>query len=133
MRNMQTTEELIIGTVVILFFIWRFARTHQLYRYSLKVLQGALTPTTFRPSFSRAFFNQVLIGNRNVDPKSFLLRALVYVSVALILLPFKDYAPWLYWLTIFLIILYVPWCISHGIILRQQIEKLRISTAGSNS
>lgn len=111
---MQISEESVFATIVILFFIWRFARTHQLYRYSLKVLRGHMEPTQFKPSFSTDFLNKVLLGNRSVEPNSFFLRALVFVSVALVLLPFRDYAPELYWIVTFLIVLYVPWCVGHG-------------------
>jgi hypothetical protein len=125
---MQTLGETVIGIVVVVFFIWRFARTRQLYRYSLKVLKGQVTPTEFKPSLSREFFNKALLGNRNAEPKQFILRALVFVVIAVILLPFKDYAPTLYWMTVFLIILYGPWCIIHGISLRQKREHIRLQS-----
>ncbi|NHJ14197.1 MAG: hypothetical protein EAX95_11005 [Candidatus Thorarchaeota archaeon] len=87
----------LIGFSVIVFFIWRFARTHQLYRFSKSVLRDQANSTSIKPSFSREFASQALLGNRRVEPKSFFVRPLVYVLVALVLFPFKDYAPELYW------------------------------------
>ncbi len=117
---MQTSEEIMIGAAVVIFFIWRFARTHQLYRYSLKVLREQVESGPFKPSFSRDFLNGALLGNRSVEPNSFFIRALVFVFIALILLPFRDYAPVLYWIVTFLIVLYVPWCVGHGLMLRKR-------------
>jgi hypothetical protein len=117
------SEEAIIflEAAVILFFIWRFARTHQLYRFSQRVLRGLEAPVQVKPSLSREFFNQAFLGNRNVEPDSFFVRALVFVAIALVLLPFKDYAPELYWIVVFLIVLYVPWCVGHGVLLRKRV------------
>ncbi|MGD9397648.1 MAG: hypothetical protein PVJ05_14530 [Candidatus Thorarchaeota archaeon] len=114
---MQLEEGTMIGIAVVVFFIWRFARTHQLYRYSLRVARGQIESTQFRPSFSRNFLNGALLGNRSVDSNSFFVRGLVYAVVALILLPFRDYAPELYWIVTILIIFYVPWCFCHGFLL----------------
>jgi len=111
----------LIGAAVILFFIWRFLRTYQLYRFSLRVLRGVEESAKVKPSFSRKFFNQAILGNRSVEPSSFFVRAFVFVAIALILLPFRDYAPDLYWIVVFLIVLYVPWCVGHGILLRKEI------------
>jgi hypothetical protein len=115
-------EEIItfIGAAVILFFIWRFVRTHRLYRFSQRVLRGLEESVQVKPSLSREFFDQTVLGNRNVKPNSFFVRAFVFAAVALILLPFRDYAPDLYWIVVFLIILYVPWCVGHGILLRRE-------------
>ena len=110
----------LLGFAVILFFIWRFLRTHQLYRFSKKVLEGQAESVSFEVSLSREFAGQVFLGNRNVEPKSFFARPLVYSVIALILWPFKDYAPNLYWIIVFLVILYTPWCLVHGILLRGQ-------------
>jgi len=74
-------------------------------------------------SVSRDFFEQVFIGNRNVEPNSFYVRAFVFATVALVLLPFRSYAPELYSLVFLLIILYIPWCVSHGLLLRRAVSK----------
>jgi len=116
----QTTTAL-FASAVILFFIWRFARTHQLYRFSQRVLRGLIEPITIKPAFSREFISHALLGNRNIEPKSFYIRGFVYVVVAFVLLPFKDYTPDLYWLVVILIILYVPWCLIHGILLKREV------------
>ena len=105
---MQTSEEIMAGAVVVIFFIWRFARTHQLYRYSLRVLREHVEPSHFKPSLSSNFLNGALLGNRRVEPNSFFIRALVFVVIALVLLPFRNYSPSLYWIVTFLIVLYVP-------------------------
>lgn len=114
------TEETLFGIVVVLFFIWRFARTHQLYRYSLKTLKEGVEPTKIEISFSREFFDKVLLGNRDAKPSSFMIRAMVFLVVALVLFPFRNYAPELYWVVSFLIVLYVPWCVGHGLLLRSK-------------
>jgi hypothetical protein len=114
---------ILIGAAVILFFIWRFTRTYQLYRFSLKVLTEHIERAPFKPSVSTDFFNEVLLGNRSVEPKSFFIRAFVFVVIALVLLPFKDYAPDLYWIVLVLIILYVPWCAIFGVLLKREVVK----------
>ena len=116
MSEITTT---LFGIAVILFFIWRFARTHQLYRFSLRVLRGQAETTPFKLSFSRDFLTKVVLGNRHAEPSSFFVRAVVYVAIAIILLPFRDYAPELYWIVSILIILYVPWCVIHGVLLKK--------------
>jgi hypothetical protein len=37
------------------------------------------------------------------------------------LIPFKNYEPPLYLLFVVLIVLYVPWCIAHGLMLKKNI------------
>jgi hypothetical protein len=113
----------VFGVVIICFFVWRFARTHQLYRFSLKVFKGQANPVQVKPSISRDFLNQALLGNRNVEPNSFHIRALVFAIIALILLPFKDYVLDLYWIVPIIIILYVPWCVVHGVLLKRKATK----------
>jgi hypothetical protein len=113
----------LFGAVIIFFFIWRFVRTHQLYRFSRRVLKGYEEPVQVKPSISRDFLNHALLGNRNVEPNSFHVRAIVFVAIALVLFPFKDYAPDLYWIITFLIILYVPWCVIHGLLLKRETIK----------
>ena len=120
---MSDETAVFFGIAVVFFFIWRFARTHQLYRFSLKVLKGHVEPVQVKPFVSRNFLNLALLGNRNVEPNSFYIRALVFVAIALVLLPFKDYAPDLYWIVCFLIILYVPWCMIHGFLLKREAIK----------
>jgi hypothetical protein len=119
---MSHETTMLFGAAVVLFFLWRFARTHQLYRFSIKVKRGQVEPTPFAMSVSRDFFEQVFLGNRSVEVNSFYVRASVFAAVALLLLPFRSYAPELYWLVCLLIILYVPWCVSHGLLLRRAVS-----------
>jgi hypothetical protein len=118
----------LIGAAVIVFFVWRFIRTHMLYRYSLRVMRGLEEPTQVKPSLSKDF-GQAILGNRSAEPKSFLIRALVFVIIALVLLPFRDYAPDIYWIVVILIILYVPWCVGHGFLLRKERNNWQGSSA----
>jgi len=120
---MSDESTVFLGAAVILFFLWRFARTHQLYRFSLRVKRGQIEPTPFVLSVSRESFEQALIGNRNVEPNSFYVRALVFATVAFVLLPFRSYSPELYSLVVLLILLYIPWCVSHGLLLRRAVSK----------
>jgi hypothetical protein len=110
----------LFGAAVILLFIWRFIRTRKLFTYSRTVLRGLEEPNHVRPSFSPGFFDQAVLGNRNVEPNSFFIRAFVFVAIALILLPFRDYAPEIYWIVVVLIALYVPWCVGHGFLLKKE-------------
>jgi hypothetical protein len=116
-------RRIMVSAVVTLFFIWRFMRTHNLYRYSFKVIRGKMEPIRTNPSVSGDFFKMVLLRNRNVEPTSFYVRALVFASIALALLPFRDYTPTLYWTATFLIILYIPWCVGHGLLLKKEEKK----------
>lgn len=50
---------------------------------------------------------------------TFFIRGFVYLAIALILLPFRNYIPVLYWLG-FLIVLYVAWCLIHGFCLNEK-------------
>jgi hypothetical protein len=110
----------LIGAAVVIFFIWRFIRTHKLYRFSLEVLKGRKESTHVRPSFSKEFFDQAVLGNRDVKPNSFFIRAVVFVAIALVLLPFRDYAPDLYFIVVIMIVMYVPWCFGHGFLLKKE-------------
>jgi hypothetical protein len=108
-------ERSYLGIVVVLVFIWRFARTRQLYLTSLQVQAGGSEPVPFRPRDLRSFVHQALLGRRSVKPISFLIRASVFVVFAACLLPFKNYEPLLYWLVVVLVALYAPSCIVYGI------------------
>jgi len=66
----------------------------------------------------RNIVEKVLLGRRSIEPVAFFVRALVLAVVALCLLPFKDYEPPLFWIVISMISLYVPWCIVHGVMLK---------------
>ena len=116
---MSTAEAVFFGAVVVLFFVWRFARTHQLYRFSLSVLRGEAEDSPFKPSVSIDFVRRALFGRRSIAPRSFLIRALVFVVVAAILFPFRGYGPMLYLVVVSLILLYIPWCAAHGFLLRK--------------
>jgi hypothetical protein len=117
---MRETDTLTLAILIVLAFAWRFARTRQIYLTSLAVQMQDLEPILFKPTDLSSFVHQALLGRRSMNPKSFYIRGLVFAIVALCLLPFKHYAPSLWWLTIALIGLYVPWCIAHGLVLRQK-------------
>ena len=117
---MLDTSTLALGIVIVLAFIWRFARTRQLYLTSLQIQACGSDPIPFNPHDLRGFVQQALLGRRSIKPTSFFIRALVFVIVAVCLLPFKDYEPVLYWLVVVLIALYVPWCILYGVMLKKR-------------
>ncbi len=118
---MVHTNTIALGIVIVLVFIWRFARTRQLYLTSLRVQASGSEPIPFNPHDLRSLVQQPLFGRRSMKPTSFFIRAFVLVVVAACLLPFKDYEPLLYWLVIVLIALYVPWCIIHGVMLKRRL------------
>jgi hypothetical protein len=119
------------GAAIVVFFAWRFARTHQLYRFSLKVLRGETDDTPFEVALSREFFRRALLGTRQIQPRSFLIRALVYVVIALILLPFRGYGPDLYFVVSVLIGFYVPWCVVHSALLMRAYDTAVSGGAGA--
>ena len=118
---MVDTNRIVLGLVIILVFIWRFARTRQLYVTSLHVHTHGTEPIPFNPHDLHGFVQHVLLGCRSVKPISFFIRAFVLAAVAVCLLPFKDYEPLLFWFVIVLIALYVPWCILHGVMLKKKV------------
>jgi hypothetical protein len=120
--SMVDTNRIALGLVIILVFIWRFARTRQLYVTSLQVHARGSEPVPFNPHDLHSFVQQVLLGRRSIKPTSFFIRAVVLAAVAVCLLPFKDYEPLLLWLVIVLIALYVPWCILHGVMLKKRVQ-----------
>lgn len=111
------------GIVVVLVFIWRLARTRQLYLTSLRVQACGSEPIPFKPHDLRSFIEQALLGRRSMKPSSFFIRGFVFAVVAACLLPFKDYEPLICWLAIVLIALYVPWCIVHGVLLKKRLSR----------
>ena len=119
---MVDTNTILLGIVIVLVFIWRFARTRQLYLTSLHVQACGSDPIPFKPHDLRSFVEQALLGRRSMKPTSFFIRAFVFLLVAACLLPFKDYEPFIYWLAIILIVLYVPWCIVHGVMLKKRLS-----------
>jgi hypothetical protein len=120
---MIDTNTILLGIVIVLVFIWRFARTRQLYLTSLHVQTCGLEPIPFKPHDLRSFVELALLGRRSMKPTSFFIRAIVFVVVAVCLLPFKDYEPHIYWLVIILITLYGPWCIVHGELLKKRLPE----------
>jgi hypothetical protein len=116
---MVDTNTILLGIVIVLVFIWRFARTRQLYLTSLHVQASGSDPIPFKPHDLGSFIDQALLGRRSLKPTSFFIRGFVFVVVAGCLLPFKDYEPLIYWLVVVLIVLYVPWCIVHGVMLKR--------------
>jgi len=120
---MADRNTIIIGIVIVLVFLWRFARTRQLYLTSLRVRTRGLDPIVFRPHDLRGFVEQVLLGRRSIEPLSFFVRAFVLAVVAVFLFPFKGFAPLLYWIIAVLIALYVPWCVAHGVMLKRRLEQ----------
>ena len=117
---MVDTNRIVLGILIILIFIWRFMRTRQLYLPSLHVHAGGSKPVPFNLLDFHSFVQQVLLGRRSIEPRSFFIRAIVLTVVEVCLLPFKDYEPLLAWLVIVLIALYVPWCILNGVILKKR-------------
>jgi hypothetical protein len=120
-RSVSDVVTVLGGVAVVLFFIWRFIRTHKRFRYSHRVLRGLEEPVEVQPAFSREFFDQAILGNRNAKPNSFYVRAIAFAVIALILLPFRDYSPLLYSIYVGMTVAYVPWCVSHGYILGKMV------------
>jgi len=116
-ESVEDINTIALGIIIVLVFIWRFARTRQLYLTSLKIRTLALRPIVFNPRNPHDIIEQVILGRRSIKPASFFIRAFVLAVVALCLLPFKDYEPFLFWIVISMISLYVPWCIVHGVLL----------------
>ena len=112
---------LVLGLLILLAFVWRFARTRQLYLTTVAVQARGEEPIAFSPHDLRTFVDQALLGRRCMTPGSFFVRAFVFAVVAACLLPFKDYAPPLYWLVVALVAIYGPWCIGHGLLLRTRL------------
>jgi hypothetical protein len=119
---MIDTNTIVLGIVLVLVFVWRAARTRQLYLTSLRVQESGSEPIPFKPHDLRSFVDQALLGRRTMKPTSFFIRAFVFAVVAFCLLPFKDYAPVLFWLVVALIVIYIPWCIAHGVMLKVRLE-----------
>lgn len=119
---MTNTDSGTLAVLILLTFAWRFARTRQLYLTSLRVSQLGLPAPVLDPHDMRSVAQQVLLGRRSIKPASFFMRAVVLVLVAACLLPFKHYAPCLWWLVVALIGLYVPWCLAHGLMLRRHLD-----------
>ena len=119
---MVDTNTILLGIVIVLVFIWRFARTRQLYLTSLYVQACGSEPIPFKPHDLHSFVQQALLGRRSMKPTSFFIRGFVFAVVAGCLLPFKDYEPLICWLAIVLIVLYVPWCIVHGVMLKKRLS-----------
>jgi hypothetical protein len=118
---MVDTNVIAIGIVIVLVFLWRFARTRRLYLTSLHGQKGGLEPIAFNPHDLRSFVQHALFGRRSIKPTSFFIRAFIYLVVAACLIPFKDWEPLLYWLVMIMIALYVPWCIVHGDMLKKRL------------
>jgi hypothetical protein len=119
---MVDANAILLGIVVVLVFTWRFARTRRLYLTSLQVQARGSEPIPFKPRDLRSFVEQALLGRRSMKPTSFFIRGFVFAVVAGCLLPFKDYAPLICWLATILIVLYVPWCIVHGVLLKKRLS-----------
>ncbi|HEY71123.1 MAG TPA: hypothetical protein G4O08_11125 [Anaerolineae bacterium] len=111
-----------LAVLITLAFAWRFVRTRQMYLTSLAVRTQKLAPIPFKPRDLSTFVQQALLGRRSMEPNSFFIRGVVFVLVAVCILPLKNYSPPLWWLTIVLIGLYVPWCVAHGLILNKKSE-----------
>lgn len=114
---MKDNNTITLGIVIVLVFIWRFARTRQLFLTSLKIRSLGLQSIAFNPRNPRDFIDQVILGRRSIEPASFFVRGFVLAVVALCLLPFKNYEPPFFWIVIAMISFYVPWCIVHGVML----------------
>jgi hypothetical protein len=117
---MVDRDKVFLGILIFLAFLWRFARTRQLYLTSLTVKKSGSDPISFHPSNVRNFIDQALLGRRSISPGSFFIRAAVFVFAAICLFPLKHYEAFLFWLVVILISLYAPWCIAHGFLLRKK-------------
>jgi len=84
---MIDTNTILLGIVIVLVFIWRFARTRQLYLTSLHEQACGLKPIPFKPHDLRSFVEGALLGQRSMKPTSFFIRAFVFMVVAVCLLP----------------------------------------------
>ena len=113
-------NSIVIGIIIVLVFIWRFVRTRQIYLNSLKARTLGLKPIEFNPHDPYSFVQQVLLGRRSIEPSSFFIRAFVLALIAFCFLPFKNYNFNLYWLVIAMILLYILWCIAHGVMLKKK-------------
>ena len=113
---------ILLGILIVLVFIWRFARTRQLYLSSLEVKTLGVEPVKFNPGDIRSIIHQGLMGHRSVEPESFFIRGIDLAVISLCLLPFKHYQPALVWLVIGLIALYIPWCVIPGFMLKRQVS-----------
>lgn len=118
---MSDSHSIAPGLLILLAFVWRFARTHQLYLTSLEAQRAGSGPSRFEPHDLRSFVDGALLAGRSLEPTSFFVRAFVFADVSVCLLPFKGYEPPLIWLVIALIALYVPWCILHGVMLKRRL------------
>jgi hypothetical protein len=114
------TDIITLAVLITLAFAWRFARTRQMYSTSLAVRTQGLEPIPFKPHDLSSFVQQALLGRRSMEPNSFFTRAIIFVLVAVCILPLKHVSPPLWWLTIVLIGLYVPWCVVHGSLLKKK-------------
>ena len=120
---MTDAPVIIIGTILTIFFIWRFARTRQLYITTIEVIQNKSKPIQFDPHYIHSFYEQGLLGHRSVKPISFFLRALIFIIVFVCLLPFRHYQLTIQWLVGILITLYAIWCIVHGWMLKKFLKR----------
>jgi len=116
---MEDKKTIALGLLIILVFIWRFVRTRQLYLTSLQLRTNDLGSNSFN---IRSIYKKIIFGYRSIKPSSFFIRALVLAVVALCLLPFKHYAPFIFWIVITLILIYIPWCVVHGVMLKKAIR-----------
>ena len=120
-----------LGILILLVFIWRFARTRQLYLTSLRVQTSGLEPTPFGLHDIHSFIEQVILGHRSLKPITFFIRAFVLSAVAACLLPFKHYDPVLFWIVISMLVANVPWCIAHGIMLKRKLTDLGVKSSST--
>jgi len=119
---MVDMSSLAIEILIVLVFIWRFARTRQLYQTSLKAHTLGLQPILFNLRNLHSFTQQILLGKRSIKPVSFFIRGFVLALVALCLIPFKDYNLFLFWLIVVLIAFYILWCVAHGVMLEKKTQ-----------
>ena len=108
------------GLTIILVYIWRFTRTHQLHSTSLRLQTNGLKSTPRELHDIHSFVDQVLLGHRSFKPISFSIRAFVLSAVAACLLPFKHFDPNLFRLVLFMLALYIPWYFVHGMLLKMK-------------
>jgi len=119
---MADTPDIMIWIVITGVFIWRFERTRQIYLRSLSAGPAFAGASSFIPPDIRSFIEQALLGRRSLSPGSFFIRAVLFLLVAISLLPFKVYDPNLYWYVLILIAGYVLWCCLLGIMLKGRLS-----------
>lgn len=111
-------NNIFLGSLIVIIFTWRFYVVRKLYLTSLKGQGDRFKFTLLKPFNPHQFIQQIFLGHRNVSSASFFIRGFVLAIVTLCLYPFKAYNPYLYLQIITIVLLYIPWCVVHGFMLK---------------